>query len=195
MVGVLSQDESAALHSVRRRRAHAVVLLLERLERRGSGTVTPADESVWLNPMNRARSAVGENALVWDPIAAQVAATYAAMCAFDHNADRSTQYQTRGGASSGLGEDIAAGAPTQAPADAVSSWVSEESSYDHSSNSCASGAECGHYTQIVWSTTAGVGCAHMSCTTNSPFGSQFPTWDLSVCDYSPPGNIEGEPPY
>jgi hypothetical protein len=157
--------------------------------------VTPTDESIWLDPMNEARAAVGEKALSWDPIAAQGAATYAAMCAFDHNANRSAQYQMLGGASSGLGENIAAGAPTQAPADAVASWLSEESSYDHASDDCASGAECGHYTQIVWSTSTGVGCAHVSCTTNSPFGSQFASWDLSVCDFSPPGNVEGQPPY
>ncbi len=161
----------------------------------GGGTVTPTDESIWLDPMNQARAAVGEKALTWDPIAAQVAATYAALCTFDHNANRSSQYQMLGGASSGLGENIAAGAPMQAPADGVASWLSEESSYDHGSNSCASGQECGHYTQIVWSTSTGVGCAHVSCTTNTPFGGQFPMWDLSVCDFSPPGNIEGEPPY
>jgi pathogenesis-related protein 1 len=161
----------------------------------GGGTVTPTDESVWLDPMNQARSAVAEKALTWDPIAAEVAATYAAQCTFDHNANRSAQYQALGGASSGLGENIAAGAPMQAPGDAVASWLSEESSYDHASNSCASGADCGHYTQIVWSTSTGVGCAHVSCTANAPFGSQFPNWDLSVCDFSPPGNIEGQPPY
>ena len=93
-----------------------------------------------------------------------------------------------------LGENIAAGAPTQAVSDAVASWVNEESSYDHATNTCAAGVECGHYTQIVWSTTTGVGCAKVSCTMNSPFGG-FNTWDFSVCDYSPPGNYVGQPPY
>jgi pathogenesis-related protein 1 len=161
----------------------------------GGSTTTPAEESVWLDPMNMARAAVGDKALTWDPIAASVAATYAAMCNFDHNANRNAQYQALGGSSSGVGENISGGAPTQDPGSAVTSWLSEESTYDHGTNTCASGATCGHYTQIVWSTTTGVGCAHVSCTTSSPFGSQFPTWDFSVCDFSPPGNIGTEAPY
>jgi len=39
-----------------------------------------------------------------------------------------------------------------------------------------------------------VGCAHVSCTTNTPF-SGFPDWDFSVCDFSPPGNYTGQSPY
>jgi pathogenesis-related protein 1 len=148
-------------------------------------------------PMNMARSAVGEQPLTWDPIAAQVAANYAAMCTFAHNPNRNSDYTALGGASSGLGENIAAGAPTQTPAAAVSSWISEQQYYDHATNTCnaPNGGECGHYTQIVWSTTTQVGCAHYSCTTNSPFGGSFPDWDYSVCDFNPPGNYVGQSPY
>jgi hypothetical protein len=144
--------------------------------------------------MNQARAAVGESPLTWDPIAAKVASDYAAECNFDHNADRDSQYAALGGGNGGLGENIAAGAPTEDPATAVANWVAEKAYYDHANNSCALGEECGHYTQIVWSTTTSVGCAHVSCTTNSPFmgGSD---WDFSVCDFSPPGNMEGEAPY
>jgi hypothetical protein len=164
-----------------------------------SGGMT-TNESEWLDGMNAARAAVGESPLVWDPIAAQVAAGYAAMCNFVHNPNRNSQYQALGGGSGGLGENIAAGAPTQSPQAAVTSWVNEISCYDHASNTCSTsgscaGTECGHYTQIVWKSTTAVGCAHYSCTTNSPFGSQFPDWDYSVCDYSPPGNYVGQSPY
>jgi hypothetical protein len=152
------------------------------------------DESAWLAPMNAARAAVGEKPFTWDPIAAQVAAGYAATCDFAHNPNRNTAYQMAGGGSGGLGENIAAGAPTQAPADAVSSWLSEEGFYDHASNTCQAGETCGHYTQIVWSTTTAVGCAHQSCTMNSPFGG-FSMWDIDVCDFSPPGNVTGQAPY
>ena len=152
------------------------------------------DPNAWLAPMNAARSAVGEKPFTWDPIAAQVAAGYAATCNFAHNADRNTAYQTAGGGSGGLGENIAAGAPTQAPADAVSSWLSEAGFYDHPTNTCMAGETCGHYTQIVWSQTTAVGCAHQSCTKNSPFGG-FATWEINVCDFSPPGNVTGQAPY
>jgi len=166
----------------------------------GSGTSADSgptqDELDWLTPQNAARAAVGEPPLVWDPIAAQVAQGYASSCpTFDHNPNRGSQYDALGGLG-GLGENIAAGAPTQTVAGAVGSWVGEQQYYDHGSNTCASGQECGHYTQIVWKDTTGVGCAKFSCTTNSPFGTfASGQWDFSVCDYSPPGNVVGEWPY
>jgi pathogenesis-related protein 1 len=166
-----------------------------------SGSAEPDSglaEDEWLTPQNQARAAVGEAPLVWDPIAAQVAQSYAGSCPmFDYNANRNTQYDALGG-TGGLGENIAAGAPTQTVAGAVGSWIGEEQYYDHATNTCASGQECGHYTQIVWKSTTGVGCAKYSCTstTNSPFGSfASGQWDFSVCDYSPPGNFVGQSPY
>ncbi len=145
--------------------------------------------------MNAARAMVGEAPLRWDPIAAQVALTYATMCNYQHNANAGAEYVALGG-TGGLGENIAAGAPTQTVASAVSSWLSEESNYDHATNTCAAGKVCGHYTQIVWSTTTAVGCAHVSCTSNSPFGTfQNGMWDFEVCDFSPPGNFLGKAPY
>jgi pathogenesis-related protein 1 len=143
--------------------------------------------------MNAARAAVGEEPLVWDPIAAQVALTYAGQCTFAHNPDASSQYAALGG-KGGLGENIAAGAPTETPQNAVKDWVNEINYYDHATNTCALGQQCGHYTQIVWSTTTAVGCGHVSCTTNSPF-SGFADWDFSVCDFNPPGNYVGQAPY
>jgi hypothetical protein len=166
-----------------------------------SGTSPPADagptqeQLAWLVPQNEARAAVGESPLAWDPIAAQVAQAYASQCNFQHNPDRNGQYDALGG-TGGVGENIAAGAPTQSVDGAVGSWVGEQQYYDHASNSCASGQECGHYTQVVWTDTTGVGCAKVSCTTNSPFGSfASGQWDFSVCDYSPPGNVVGQSPY
>ena len=109
-----------------------------------------------------------------------------------HNANRSTQYASMGG-TGGLGENIAAGAPSQTVSAAVQSWLDEQQYYDHTTNSCATGQQCGHYTQIVWSTTTQAGCAKVSCTQNSPFGGG--TWDFSVCDFNPPGNYVGQSPY
>jgi pathogenesis-related protein 1 len=160
----------------------------------GGDSGQAAAEDAWLDPMNQARAAVGEMPLQWDPIAAQVALAYASECMFMHNPNASAQYDSMGG-KGGLGENIASGAPTQTVAGAVASWVGEETNYDHATNTCAAGDECGHYTQIVWSTTTGVGCAKVHCTTNSPFGAKFPDWDYSVCDYSPPGNYVGMSPY
>jgi hypothetical protein len=146
--------------------------------------------------MNQLRASlnVGEPPLVCDPIAAQVALNYANKCMFAHNMNRNSDYSALGGKGAGLGENIAAGAPTESIAAAVASWDGEAMYYTYSSNSCASGQQCGHYTQVVWKTTTAVGCAHVSCTTNSPFGGSG-AWDLSVCDFSPPGNYVGMKPY
>jgi hypothetical protein len=158
-----------------------------------SGADAGVTESQWLDPLNAARQAVGEAALVWDPIAAAVAQAWACQCNFSHNPNAGAEYMAMGG-KTGLGENIAAGAPTESVAGAVASWVNEKADYDHATNTCASGKVCLHYTQVVWSTTTGVGCAKVHCTTNSPFMG-FPQWDDSVCDFSPPGNVNGNPPY
>lgn len=154
----------------------------------------PPGASDWLTPMNAARAAVGEAPFKWDAIAAEVAQSWANQCSFGHNPSASSEYASLGG-SGGLGEDVAAGAPTESVAGAVASWVNEEQYYDHATNTCATGQVCGHYTQIVWKSTTAVGCAQTHCTTNSPFGASFPTWDMSVCDFNPPGNYVGESPY
>ncbi len=161
-----------------------------------SGADLCANAAAWLAPMNQARAAlgVGEPPLTCDPIAAQVALSYASKCNYVHNANRNMEYAALGGQGPGVGENIAAGAPTESIAQAVASWLSEVSSYTYATNSCASGAQCGHYTQIIWKTTTGVGCAHVACTTGSPFGGS-PKWDFSVCDYSPPGNYVNKKPY
>lgn len=68
----------------------------------------------------------------------------------------------------------------------VDSWASEVEYYDYTSNSCATNQMCGHFTQLVWSTTERVGCAVGAC----PDGSEI--W---MCNYDPPGNYSGVWPY
>ncbi len=69
----------------------------------------------------------------------------------------------------------------------ISSWGKEMADYDHASNTCAPGAECGHYTQIVWRETTKVGCGMAICSDSSE--------QVWVCHYTPAGNIVGEKPY
>lgn len=73
------------------------------------------------------------------------------------------------------------------PGEVIASWGKEKADYDHSSNTCAAGASCGHYTQIVWRETLKVGCGMAICG-----DSHEQVW---VCHYSPAGNIAGERPY
>jgi len=65
-------------------------------------------------------------------------------------------------------------------------WAAEAADYDYSTNSCRSGAMCGHYTQMVWKETRELGCAMAVC----PDEAQI--W---VCVYYPPGNYVGQRPY
>lgn len=121
----------------------------------------------------------------WSAEVASVAQQWANNCVYAHN-------QGRGD----LGENIAASSPGywSSIAGVVQAWASEVVDYDYGTNTCAQGAVCGHYTQLVWRSSILIGCAYARCTANSPF-QDSPTWDFWVCDYSPPGNWLGERPY
>jgi hypothetical protein len=142
-------------------------------------------------PGNPTPSAVSGPLLpfAWSGGAATVARNWAAVCNFAHNANRGP-----------FGENIYAAGGQTTPvtltgADVVSDWANEAQDYSYAGNSCAAGDTCGHYTQLVWRDTTAVGCAVQQCTTNSPFGADFPDWAFAVCDYSPPGNFTNEEPY
>ena len=91
------------------------------------------------------------------------------------------------------GSNAFAGTGKYTPAQVVAAWVSEDASYDYATNTCAPGAVCGHYTQVVWRDSTELGCGMATCTANNPFGSG--PWQLWVCNYNPPGNYVGQKPY
>jgi pathogenesis-related protein 1 len=163
----------------------------------GAGDTPPApaptaEAQSWLDTQNAVRRAPQPpppsplSQLTWSPAAAGVAEAWAAGCNYQHNPNRGER-----------GENIAASAPPGRwqVSDAVAAWAGEASDYDYAKNTCATGKECGHYTQIVWANTLRTGCAHKLCTVNSPFGSGAASWDFWVCDYEPPGNFIGQRPY
>lgn len=122
--------------------------------------------------------------LHWSTALANTAQNYANQCIWAHSG------------AGGLGENLHASAPpSAAQSAAASSWASEFANYSYGSNSCAAGQQCGHYTQMVWRNTTQLGCGIANCSTNSPFGSSFPNWTIVVCNYSPPGNYNGQKPY
>ncbi|HLL02819.1 MAG TPA: CAP domain-containing protein [Myxococcaceae bacterium] len=123
--------------------------------------------------------------LQWSAEATKLAESYAAKCTFEHNPKRGD-----------FGENLAAATPgSWKTADVVKDWNSEAAHYNLGKNTCAPGKVCGHYTQLVWRNTTHVGCAVRTCTKNSPFGKNFPTWEFWVCNYAPPGNFVGQRPY
>lgn len=139
-------------------------------------------------------TAANMRALVWDADLEAVAQAYAEGCVWQHNADRLSQYQARGGTDSWLGENIAIGTATAYSANQlIQAWYDEDVDYSYSSNSCASGAVCGHYTQMVWATTWRVGCGIHVCPTTQGFGGSNARY--LVCNYAPGGNYQGQLPF
>lgn len=69
------------------------------------------------------------------------------------------------------------------PEQVVESWAAESRDYDYAANKCRK--VCGHYTQLIWSTTRSVGCAV----------ARGPRREIWVCNYDPPGNYIGKRPY
>jgi uncharacterized protein YkwD len=128
---------------------------------------------------NRARRAAGVPPLQWS---AQLAAT-AQSWANQLRRERCTMRHSR---TTGIGENLAWAASQQlSPAGVVALWVNEAPAYNRAANTCAPGAMCGHYTQVVWRNTRFVGCGLAECGDS----------EVWVCNYSPPGNYSGERPY
>ena len=69
-------------------------------------------------------------------------------------------------------------------ADVTDGWGSEKQDYSLPTNSCAPGAVCGHYTQVVWGDTQQLGCGSALCANNA---------QLWVCRYRPAGNFPTAP--
>ena len=111
--------------------------------------------------------------LTWSPALARVAQAWAdhlrrAGCRLEHSR-------------SPYGENLAAAtAGGLAPADVVGLWSGEARDYDFHRPGFS--MTTGHFTQVVWRDTARVGCGVTSCN----------GLDIWVCNYDPPGNVEGE---
>jgi len=89
-------------------------------------------------------------------------------------------------ANSPYGENLYASSATATYTDAVNSWYEEKVNYDLVNKTCAVGAGCGHYTQLIWKDSIEVGCAKSSSA----------SWNsLIVCQYSPAGNMWGVTPF
>ncbi|XP_059461457.1 pathogenesis-related protein PR-1-like [Corylus avellana] len=134
--------------------------------------------SQFLAPHNVARLALRLRPLLWDAKLARYAQWYANQRRFDCALEHSD---------GPYGENIFWGSGNDwTPSQAVADWVSERQWYDYWSNSCAGGEQCGHYTQIVWSSTRRVGCARVKCLGDRGV--------FMTCNYDPPGNYIGERP-
>jgi hypothetical protein len=124
--------------------------------------------------------------LGWDQALADRARRHAERCVWTHGDDRTDE-----------GENLAYSTKlTFGIDDAVFLWAEERKGYDHASGACVS-QPCGHYTQIVWRDTLGVGCGQALCAPlRRPSGAPLAVEAVfHVCRYAPAGNVEGARPY
>jgi uncharacterized protein YkwD len=135
-----------------------------------------------LGAHNDARIEAGRRPLSWNDDAAAVAQAFADTCPSEHS--------SRDGRK-GMGENLAWGSSIDAEG-AAGLWVDESRFYDMEDNSCEQGKVCGHYTQVIWGSTTGVGCGTAECGSISALGGR--SGSIFVCNYTPPGNIIGNAP-
>lgn len=140
----------------------------------GPRAITPEEQAI-LDRHNEVRALHGAQPLSWSPVLAAEARQWANTCGpMKHATDTKES-----------GENLAAFSTEDMPS-RVQAWYDEVKSYDYNNpgfNKSGSSQEkqTGHFTQVVWSATAELGCAKQLCPT-----SPFPGW--LVCRYFPAGN-------
>ncbi len=140
----------------------------------GNGGVVNAQAQAFLQVHNAARSEVGVAPLRWSAevaaYAQQWANRLAATGTFEHRPPPRI-----------YGENIyAAQGKNLTPADAARNWLSERAAFVRGEGGA------GHYTQMVWRQTTEVGYGIAKGADGTVY---------IVGNYSPPGNMMGEPPY
>ncbi|XP_078681759.1 glioma pathogenesis-related protein 1-like [Branchiostoma floridae x Branchiostoma belcheri] len=150
----------------------------------GATSLSQAQINAILQAHNNYRSAVSPTAanmeyMEWDDSLATIAQSWADGCNFEHNTNQEPSYS----AELWVGENLYASTGSYNAGEETENWHSEVSDYTYSSNSCASGRVCGHYTQVVWATSNKLGCGMKFCATLA--NSYLNNASLVVCNYSP----------
>lgn len=138
------------------------------------GSVSGWKEAV-LAQTNKYRAQHRAPALTWDNSLAQQGQNWANRCVFEHS-------------SMGNGENLWAGSGGFNGASAVTSWYDEIKDYNW--NYPGFSMSTGHFTQLVWKSTTKVGCGLKKCSSMMGMSNAY----FLVCEYSPPGNYQGEFP-
>jgi hypothetical protein len=167
-----------------------------------------AQKSAIVANLNSLRAGVGATAMTplsWDDNLANFAGNLAKECAVAHTTSDERK-NVPGWVGTYVGENVAGASASgltlgdannatkvQAFIDqGVGMWWGERQNYDIASGVCQPGAICGHYTQLVWSSTSKVGCAVSMCTPQKTFNT--PGFTL-VCEFGAGGNMPGKKPY
>lgn len=127
-----------------------------------------------LNSTNLYRWQHNATYLSWNDSLASYATSYAEQCVWAHSHGPE-----------GYGENLARGYPDVQSA--VDAWGNERALYTFTPGSVTGFTEAtGHFTQLVWKSTQTVGCGAFACNGKNGIGGY-----MLVCEYWPPGNIEG----
>ncbi|VDM30863.1 unnamed protein product [Hydatigera taeniaeformis] len=99
-------------------------------------------------------------------------------CIYEHpNEEEYPEYRD-------LGQNLAlSGGLSRNVVNMATEWWEEVKDYTYDTNTCAPGKACGHYTQMVWATSAEVGCAVQRCDNVKPDWPK-PVF-LMACQYKP----------
>lgn len=153
--------------------------------------LTAAEQTDMIAAHTKWRTTVNVPALTWSSTLADTAQAWA-----DSLKTKQACKPAHSGAA-GLGENLFwasalmySNGTTQAQAvtstQVTDAWGNESKDYTYSTNTCATGKVCGHYTQVVWKATTQVGCGKAVCADNT---------QIWVCNYTPQGNFVGKKPY
>ncbi len=134
---------------------------------------------------NRIRSERGLPALKWSNALAnhanEWATTLQSNCDFKHR--KNNKYGENLAMGGGMGDD---------PAIYVRMWENEKQAFEEhfikNGGKCCGGnfGSYGHYSQMVWRNTTELGCAMVKCDDGTY---------IVVCNYNPPGNMQGSKAY
>jgi uncharacterized protein YkwD len=134
---------------------------------------TSVDATALLDAHNRMRAKHCAPPLEWSPKIAASAQKWA-----DALRDRGCMLGHSGGQ---YGENLAAAtAGTMDAAAVVAMWYDELKHYPFRKGGFS--MKTGHFTQVVWRGTTQVGCGRSQCN----------GMDVWICQYNPPGNVQGE---
>ncbi|XP_038987569.1 pathogenesis-related protein 1C-like [Phoenix dactylifera] len=132
----------------------------------------------FLKAHNEIRKLAGEKPYVWDKKLARYARRWA-----EQRREQCDTTHSHGP----YGENMFWGTGWDWKAkEAVQNWAKEHLYYNRTERSCLPERMCGHFTQIVWNSTARVGCARVEC---------YHGGVIISCNYEPPGNYVGEDPF
>uniref|UniRef100_A0A5K3FAF2 SCP domain-containing protein n=1 Tax=Mesocestoides corti TaxID=53468 RepID=A0A5K3FAF2_MESCO len=152
---------------------------------------SPTDRNSILEFHTEARETVNPTAsdmmmMTYSQQMEELAIKWVSRCKFEHpNPTTDPDYK-------GIGQNLAlAGTYTPNMTRMAQGWYDEIKNYKYADNSCK--GVCGHYTQMVWATSVGLGCAMKQCDDIKPEW-KMPVY-LMACQYQPAGNMIGMRPY